>query len=82
MRRSDDLYRWVVDVGHNPTRTPAAGSCIFIHLWGGPDAPTVGCTAMDEPHLTRLLAALAPDAVYVLLPRAEYTALARAWALP
>jgi len=82
MRRPDELYRWVVDVGHNPARTPKAGSCIFIHLWSGPDSSTVGCTAMAEPHLTRLLAALAPSAVYVLLPRAEYAALAATWSLP
>jgi L,D-peptidoglycan transpeptidase YkuD (ErfK/YbiS/YcfS/YnhG family) len=82
MRRSDELYRWVVDVGHNPARTPRAGSCIFLHLWRGPDAPTVGCTAMDEPHLEHLLATLDPSAVYVLLPRAEYDALAASWSLP
>ena len=82
MRRSDELYRWVVDVGHNPARTPRAGSCIFLHLWRGPDAPTVGCTAMDEPHLAHLLATLEPSAVYVLLPRAEYDALAASWSLP
>lgn len=82
MRRSDELYRWVVDVGHNPARTPAAGSCIFLHLWRAPDAPTVGCTAMDEHDLTRLLAALSLSAVYVLLPRAAYHALAARWSLP
>jgi D-alanyl-D-alanine dipeptidase len=84
MRRDDVLYTWVVDVGHNPARTPGAGSCIFLHVWRAPDVPTVGCTAMPEPALLALLATLDPAAhpVFVLLPRAEYAALSPAWHLP
>jgi hypothetical protein len=39
---------------------------------------------MAEPQLTKLIASLDPKAapVYVLLPRAEYDALAPAWGLP
>jgi L,D-peptidoglycan transpeptidase YkuD (ErfK/YbiS/YcfS/YnhG family) len=82
MRRADILYTWVIDLGHNPARTPGDGSCIFLHVWNGPDSSTVGCTAMDEDRLTHLVAALDPSATYVLLPRAEYDALAGAWRLP
>ena len=82
MRRSDELYAWVVDVAHNPARAPGAGSCIFLHVWRGEDSATVGCTAMAEPRLAHLIATLDPSAVFVLLPRAEYEALAAAWALP
>jgi len=84
MRRTDELYRWVIDLAHNPTATPGAGSCIFLHVWRGPASATVGCTAMAEPELARLLAALSPAAepVFVLLPRADYDALAPAWNLP
>jgi L,D-peptidoglycan transpeptidase YkuD (ErfK/YbiS/YcfS/YnhG family) len=82
MRRADALYTWVVDVAHNPARTPGAGSCIFLHVWHDSDAPTVGCTAMAEPQLARLLATLDPSATYVLLPRDEYRALAAPWGLP
>ena len=82
MRRPDVLYTWVVDLGHNPARTPGDGSCIFLHVWNGPDSSTVGCTAMDEDRLTHLVAALDPTASFVLLPRAEYDALAGAWRLP
>jgi L,D-peptidoglycan transpeptidase YkuD (ErfK/YbiS/YcfS/YnhG family) len=82
MRRKDELYRWVVDVAHNPARDPGAGSCIFLHVWRGERAGTAGCTAMDEQKLARLLATLDPSAVFVLLPRAEYEALAPDWALP
>lgn len=82
MRRKDELYAWVVDVAHNPARAPGAGSCIFLHVWRSADAGTAGCTAMDRRHLEQLLATLDPSAVFVLLPRAEYAALAPAWALP
>jgi hypothetical protein len=37
---------------------------------------------MDERKLAELIATLDPSAVFVLLPRAEYAALAPAWALP
>ena len=82
MKRADALYTWVVDVAHNPTRTPSAGSCIFLHVWSGPASSTVGCTAMAEPVLAQLVATLDPSAVFVLLPKREYAALAPAWNLP
>lgn len=84
MKRADGLYTWVVDVAHNPTRIPNGGSCIFLHVWAGPDSTTVGCTAMAEPKLSALIAALAApkQPMFVLLPRAEYEALAPAWRLP
>jgi L,D-peptidoglycan transpeptidase YkuD (ErfK/YbiS/YcfS/YnhG family) len=84
MLRPDALYTWVVDIGHNPDHVRGKGSCIFFHVWGGKDSSTVGCTAMEEPRLTALLAQLDPadQPVYVLLPRADYTALQTAWGLP
>jgi D-alanyl-D-alanine dipeptidase len=82
MRRDDDLYTWVVDIAHNPAATPGGGSCIFFHVWGGEDVPTVGCTAMSEIKLARLIAEIDPKTQYVLLPRAEYQALAKSWGLP
>jgi hypothetical protein len=53
-------------------------------VWGGKDTTTVGCTAMEEPRLAALLAQLDPtdQPLFILLPRAEYTALAAAWGLP
>ncbi len=82
MRRDDDLYAWTIDIAHNPAARPEGGSCIFFHVWSGDDSSTVGCTAMAEPALAHLLATLDPHARYVLLPRAEYTALAPVWGLP
>ncbi len=84
MRRRDALYTWVVAIRHNQAATPGGGSCIFLHVWRDAGHPTVGCTAMAEADLVRLLAALDPAAhpVLALLPAAEYAALAPAWGLP
>lgn len=84
MRRPDELYTWVVDIAHNPDAKPGLGSCIFFHVWSGPASTTVGCTAMDKSTLEALLGRLDPAArpLYVLLPRAEYAAVAASWGLP
>ena len=82
MRRKDALYTWVVDIAHNRSATPGAGSCIFFHVWRNPKSGTVGCTAMAESRLTSLIGSLDAASVYVLLPRAEYDALAASWGLP
>jgi D-alanyl-D-alanine dipeptidase len=82
MRRRDELYTWVIDIAHNRSAAPGAGSCIFFHVWRGPASSTAGCTAMPEPTLARLIGGLDATAVYVLLPRAEYDAFAAPWGLP
>ena len=82
MRRPDALYSWVVDLAHNPAGTPGAGSCIFLHVWSGADSTTSGCTAMADRELARLIATLDPTAVFVVLPKSEYAAIAPLWDLP
>ncbi|GFK92465.1 hypothetical protein NNJEOMEG_00290 [Fundidesulfovibrio magnetotacticus] len=81
MRRKDELYRLGLTVEHNtgPAR-PGAGSCIFLHVWRGPESGTAGCTAMDLKNLERLAAWLDPAKrpVFVSLP----AGLARAYARP
>lgn len=86
MRRRDHLYKLGVIVDHNwaaQTR-PGAGSCIFLHIWQGPDTGTAGCTAMEEAALTQVVRWLNParDPVLVQLPKAEYARLRREWKLP
>ena len=61
---------------------PGAGSCIFLHVWSGPDSNTVGCTAIPKRDVYKLLQLLEPETVFVLLPRAEYRALQDQWGLP
>ena len=61
-----------------------AGSCIFAHLWKSPDSATAGCTAMQAETMQALLGWLDPtqQAVFVLLPQAEYLRLQHDWRLP
>jgi zinc D-Ala-D-Ala dipeptidase len=78
-------YRWGVVVGHNAGPPVAGrGSCIFLHIWAGPDKGTAGCTAMAQPSLEELLRWL--DAkkrpLLVQLPEDEYARLRDAWRLP
>lgn len=85
LRRGDPLYEWGVWVDHNSDPpAPGGGSCIFLHVWGGPGVATSGCTAMEEDDLRALLAWLDPRArpVLVQLPREAYGALRGAWKLP
>ncbi|MCX5744600.1 MAG: hypothetical protein NT062_19085 [Proteobacteria bacterium] len=82
LRRPDALYTFVIDVAHNAARTPNAGSCIFLHVWSGPDSTTSGCTAMPLATMQWLVETLPATATYVLLPRAEYAALKTTWQLP
>lgn len=85
MLRPDGLYRYGLMVNHNaPDTKPGAGSCIFMHLWRRPGAPTVGCTAMNESSMRALLAWLdaGKHPVLVQLPRTELARLAPAWGAP
>lgn len=84
MRRDDDLYSLAIVVEHNfPRVQPGHGSCIFLHVWSGPDGVVTGCTAMARPDLEALAHWLEPNAaVLVALPRAQYASLQRQWQLP
>ncbi|MEA4858668.1 MAG: hypothetical protein AAGU21_03040 [Solidesulfovibrio sp.] len=85
MLRPDGLYRYGLMVNHNAPQTrPGAGSCIFLHLWRRPGAPTVGCTAMNEPSMLVILSWIdaGNNPVIVQLPRAELNRLAPAWGAP
>ncbi|KAB0484205.1 D-alanyl-D-alanine dipeptidase [Pseudomonas reinekei] len=84
MRRRDDLYRQGIVIEHNTPASPAAGSCIFFHIWRGPTVPTRGCTAMDPTDIARLFDWLAPrqSPLLVQLPEAQYRQLRAQWGLP
>ncbi|HEY2732461.1 MAG TPA: hypothetical protein VGI70_00675, partial [Polyangiales bacterium] len=84
MRRDDDLYELAIEIAHNREPTAAdGGSCIFLHVWSGPDSRVTGCTALDKAQLRAIARWLEPNAaLLVALPRAEYIALQRAWGLP
>ena len=85
MRRTDDLYRLGILVEHNTKpMVPGGGSCIFLHIWAGPQTPTTGCTAMPAERLEQLLKWLRAEAkpVLVQLPQDQYRRLQRQWELP
>jgi L,D-peptidoglycan transpeptidase YkuD (ErfK/YbiS/YcfS/YnhG family) len=84
MRRVDVRYKWGVLVDHNPTAFPGAGSCIFMHIWQNSATLTVGCTAMPESDLVRLLRWLDParHPILVQMPRAVYPAIRAKYGLP
>lgn len=72
--RSVAGYRIGAIVGYNRHRRKGAGSCIFLHIWSGPDQGTAGCTAMEEPSLRAILESLdrKKRPVLVQMPEADY----------
>lgn len=85
MRFNGDDYKYGIVVGYNTDApVPGNGSCIFLHLWGSPTSPTVGCTAFSEAHMLQLLSQLdaAKRPSLVQLPAAEYRKLKKTYGLP
>ena len=79
------LYSLGVVVAHNPPPTRSnAGSCVFLHVWSGPGTTTLGCTAMREIDLRRVLKRLDPKnkPLLVQVPRKVYEEVAKKWGLP
>jgi zinc D-Ala-D-Ala dipeptidase len=80
-----DVYRWGLVVDHNADPViPGAGSCIFMHIWHGPDQGTAGCTAMPQERLESVIEWLDParKPLLVQLPLAQYEKLKKRWQLP
>jgi hypothetical protein len=84
MSEAGDAYRWGAVINQNPNAIPYAGSCVFLHVWAGPDAGTSGCTAMPQEQLEPILAWLDParSPILVQLPLAQYKELGRSLPLP
>ncbi len=78
------LYKRGVVVEYNTPARPAAGSCIFLHIWNGPHRGTAGCTAMEEANLIEVMKWLdqSRNPVLVQLPKAGYERLKTVWQLP
>ena len=63
MRRADPLYDIVLVTGWNlAAPEPGRGSCIFVHVWRGPRAPTAGCVAFRRDHMLAIARRLQPGA--------------------
>jgi hypothetical protein len=85
MHRKDDYYKWGLFIDHNAGKpVPGDGSCIFMHIWENDHEGTVGCTAMKEEDILRILhwieSRLRP--ILVQLPKIEYRKLAVQYDLP
>jgi L,D-peptidoglycan transpeptidase YkuD (ErfK/YbiS/YcfS/YnhG family) len=87
MRMNDPAHSLKLFIGHNPppNAVPYAGSAIFFHIWRRDgEAPTSGCTVMQENDLRSLIAWVNPDQnpLYVLLPSEVYATVRESWRLP
>jgi L,D-peptidoglycan transpeptidase YkuD (ErfK/YbiS/YcfS/YnhG family) len=72
MWRAGRFYEWGLLVGHNTSPiVPGNGSCIFIHVWGGPSVTTSGCTALDSADVVELLGWLDPSKAPLLVQMPE-----------
>ena len=82
--REVEGYAWGVVVAHNARAVPGRGSCIFLHIWSGPEKGTAGCTAMEQTNLEALLRWLdaKKSPLLVQLPETEYARLRASWRLP
>ena len=79
------LYALCVRVEHNADSTEnGAGSCIFLHVWPGPDGTTAGCTAMAHSmmeHVTYWMDR-SKSPILVQLTKRLYEDLKESWTLP
>jgi zinc D-Ala-D-Ala dipeptidase len=83
--REVSQYKIGVIVGYNASPpVKARGSCIFLHIWAGPDSHTAGCTAFDEDKLREVMLWLDPEKrpLLVQLTADEYRNLRASWSLP
>jgi D-alanyl-D-alanine dipeptidase len=82
--REIEQYAYGVHVAYNAPPRPARGSCIFLHIWGGPRSVTAGCTAMDEDALKTLMGWIDPQRrpILVQLPASALARLRSEWRLP
>jgi zinc D-Ala-D-Ala dipeptidase len=83
--REVEQYRNGVIVRYNATPpVKGRGSCIFLHIWAGPDSHTAGCTAFDEGKLREVINWLDPKKrpLLVQLTAADYAQLRGRWNLP
>ena len=85
MHRKDNYYQWGLFINHNSNpAVPGDGSCIFLHIWENEHVGTVGCTAMKEYDILRVLHWInaKKKPLLVQLPKAEYVLLRQWYHLP
>ena len=82
--RNIGQYAYGVHVAYNAPPAPARGSCIFLHIWAGPESVTAGCTAMEAGALKELIRWLDPRRrpMLVQLPASALEIRRKEWSLP
>ncbi|HEX7978766.1 MAG TPA: hypothetical protein VF461_09205 [Gemmatimonadaceae bacterium] len=82
--REIDQYVYGVHVAYNAPPAPSRGSCIFLHVWAGPQSTTAGCTAMELDALKELMGWVDPRRrpMLVQLPASVAERLRQEWSLP
>jgi D-alanyl-D-alanine dipeptidase len=77
-------YRIGAVVGYNAARRKGDGSCIFLHVWSGPEHGTAGCTAMDEAGLRAILESLDRNKrpILIQMPEVAYERLRKTLRMP
>jgi D-alanyl-D-alanine dipeptidase len=83
--RQVEQYRMGLIVGYNANPpVKGRGSCIFLHVWTGPQSRTAGCTAFDEAQLREMMMWLDPEKrpLLVQLTNKDYRDLRTRWKLP
>ena len=82
--REIEEYAFGVHVAYNAPPRPARGSCIFLHIWSGPQSATAGCTAMSEQALRELMGWIDPARrpMLVQLPAVALDRVRGRWGLP
>jgi D-alanyl-D-alanine dipeptidase len=83
--RQVSQYKIGVIVAYNASPPiKGRGSCIFLHIWAGPDSHTAGCTAFDEAKLREAILWLDPKKrpLLVQLTADQYKKLQTSWRLP
>jgi zinc D-Ala-D-Ala dipeptidase len=84
MREVEQYRNGVIVVYNSRPPIKGRGSCIFLHIWTGPDSHTAGCTAFDEVKLREVINWLDPkkQPLLVQLTARDYSRLRSGWNLP
>jgi zinc D-Ala-D-Ala dipeptidase len=82
--RAIGQYALGVHVAYNAPPAPSRGSCIFLHIWAGPQSITAGCTAMERDALEDLMRWVDPQRrpMLVQLPASAVDQRRPEWSLP
>lgn len=79
--REIEVYKSGFLIDYLSNRSSRAGSCIFAHIWSGPDSGTAGCLAVQEDVIKDLQAKLRPEAhpAVVFLPEEKLASWRTCW---